>query len=120
MDKITLRGFFTVLDFSITHKMLLIRNTEVVKDISLNTDICFISTFYMDIPTIFTDIVIEQGTYKDCTYILNRCDPEYISVTPKDVFILYSQGKKYYVGARKLEITTNNLDPNETSLGPKR
>ncbi|MGD1843500.1 MAG: hypothetical protein ACFB0B_21805 [Thermonemataceae bacterium] len=115
------KGFFKVMDFSLTHKMLLIRKTDIVDKKPYNTDIGFIGVFYMDITTIYYDLTITQGTDEDAEKISHKCNKEFIGdISGKDIFVLESEGRRYYIGAAKMEIHNNNYYPLETSLGPKR
>ena len=59
MDTVKLEGFFTLMDFSLTHKLLLIRKTEAINEAAYNTDLVFTATFYIEIPSIIIDITIE-------------------------------------------------------------
>ena len=116
-----IEGFFNITDYSLTHNILLLRTTTVKNDEIVNTDLLFSSTFYLEIPTYFNDLLIENGGESDCQYISKRCDAEFVdSLEPKDVFVLKTNEQRYFVGARKLEIITNSLRPGETSIGVKK
>ncbi|MEM9980862.1 MAG: hypothetical protein AAF734_00105 [Bacteroidota bacterium] len=101
--------------------MLLIRKTEIVNEEPYNTDIAFIGVFYMDITTIYYDLTITQGTDEEAEKISHKCNKEFIGdISGEDIFVLESEGRKYYIGAEQMDIYNNTYDPFETSLGPKR
>ncbi|WP_086597139.1 hypothetical protein [Hymenobacter crusticola] len=121
MKKIGFTGHFNVIDFSFSHKILLIRNTEIVNEGPFNTDLLFQSTYYLEIPTRFNGITIERGTLQDCDYLKSKCTSDsIINIDPARIYILHSEEKKYYIGAWKLQIITNTYDAGETSIGLKR
>ena len=121
MMKKEFKGFFTVMDFSLTHKMLLIRKTDIVDEEPYNTDIAFIGVFYMDITTIYYDLTITQGTDEEAEKISHKCNKEFIGdISGEDIFVLESEGRKYYIGAAKMDIMNNTYSPLETSIGAKR
>ncbi|WP_338870937.1 hypothetical protein WBJ53_24070 [Spirosoma sp. SC4-14] len=116
-----LSGFFKLTDYSLTHNILLLRSSSIVDDSVENTDIFFSSTFYIETVSYFQDVEIRNGTQEECDYILKKCDPEFVeALSSEEVFVLTSNNTNYYIGARKMEILKNNLDPSETSIGVKR
>ena len=115
------KGYFQVMDFSLTHKMLLIRKTDIVDEEPYNTDISFAGVFYIEITTVYDDLHISFGNEEDVKDISSRCDEDYIGdISTTNIFILESNGKRYRVGAAQMDIQNNTLYPPETSLGPKR
>jgi hypothetical protein len=115
------KEYFSLLDYSISHGILLIRSTEIKKTHHINTDICFSATFYIEFPTELKGLTIELGTAKDCEYLKNvlpksNTDPMHVG----SVYIIISEGKRYFIGARAISITQNSYHPLETSIGFKR
>jgi len=122
MEITTIKGKFRIIDFSISHKILLLR-TSTISEINgeiivNNTDIFFAPTAYMELPTYFTDIKLYLGEELDWEYIQNKI-PDLISPFHK-LFVIMTNDVKYYVLASRVEIQTNNLPPLETSIGLKR
>ncbi|KOY86812.1 hypothetical protein AD998_12265 [bacterium 336/3] len=125
MEKIELKGFFTLIDFSVTHKLLLLRKSDFNFDKvePLNTDIIFAGVAYLELDTIFEDITISKlGDKHDIEYFRQRsCIETYDDdfVIHENIFVLESQGKKFYIVARDVIIENNNYDSAKTSLKPK-
>lgn len=114
-------GLFDLIDFSLTHRVLLLRTTEVVDMKPENTDLLFSSTFYVELPTYFENLEILETTQEDCTYVQGRCINENIPrVDLDEVYVLYVNQNKYYIGARRLQVVKNNYESGETSIGAKR
>lgn len=116
-----IEGHFNIIDYSLTHNILLLKTTQVVNSKPINTDLLFSSTYYLEIPAYFTDIEIIESTDADRDYVLSRCRSDFVStLDKKDVFVFRTNQQTYYVGARRLEIYTNSDSPGETSIGLKR
>ena len=117
MEKIELKGFFAMTDYSLTHHIVLIRSTVVVNGEPRNTDVLFSGTFYIELATMLEDLMVEQGNEDDLNYVKMRSNGQ--AVLGK-VFVIHSVGVKYYIGARQMEILENSLDVLETSIGAKK
>jgi len=122
MEITTIKGKFRIIDFSISHKILLLR-TSIISEINgeiivNNTDIFFAPTDYMELPTYFTDIKLYLGEELDWEYIQNKI-PDLISPFHK-LFVIMTNDVKYYVLAGRVQVMENNLPPLETSIGLKR
>lgn len=114
-------GLFDLIDFSLTHRVLLLRTTEIVDMKPENTDLLFSSTFYIELPTYFENLEILETTQEDCTYVQSRCISENIPLVDLDeVYVLYVNKTKYYIGARRLQVINNKYESGETSIGAKR
>jgi hypothetical protein len=114
-------GFFNIIDYSLTHNILLLRTYQIVEESIINTDLKFKSVFYIEIPSYFDGLYVENGTPEDCEYVLNRCDPEFVSTLKSEhVFVLITNRKKYFIGARLLVVENNNLGIGETSISFKK
>lgn len=114
------KGIFTVMDYALSHKILLIRNTIIKDQAAYNTDIGFMAVYYLEIITTFDDLIIRKGEAEDVDRVIKRCGKDASSVTTENVFVLESGGEKYYVGAYQVDIYNNTYDPLETSIGIKR
>jgi hypothetical protein len=115
-SRVILNGQFHVMDYSLSHKILLLRATDDVG--LLNQDVFFISTIYMEIPTIINNMEIYTGSKEDIKHVAIRCGER--SIKGYSVFVIISGNSKYYICAMRLEIKENNLDPLETSIGIKK
>jgi hypothetical protein len=114
MKKIAFKGIFNLVNFSFTHRTLLLRKTKITKSASYNTDILFVGSFYTEIPLKLSGLTIELGTLEDRDYLLTRCDEKAVhSIGLEEVYVIRSQNKKYYIGARAIEIDKNNYLPLE-------
>ncbi|GGG60513.1 hypothetical protein [Hymenobacter glacieicola] len=122
MENTFFKGRFKILDFSIAHKILLIRKEEVVNHKFKNTDLLFAGTFFIELPTILDDISIFLGNEEDYEYLRGKMTEELIleNLNTSSIFCIKSCGLKYYVVADTLEINENDYDPSETSIGLKR
>jgi hypothetical protein len=121
MEALKFDGVFKIIDFSFTFKILLLRKTEIIDGGPFNIDLLFSGVFYIETPTILYDIVIQNGLQIDCDYIQGKCMQDHVGlITSERVFILYARGIKHYIGARKLEVITNEYNPMDTSIGVKK
>lgn len=115
---------FTVIqDYSLSHKLLLLRMTTIFDENNFeNTDILFGPVFYMEIPTYyFEGLSILAPTEEDVDYVRRRCDGIISGdvsdlITAKEVLVIISNGKKFYIGSHGFEININNLHPDESSI----
>ena len=117
MEKIELKGHFAMTDHSLTHQVLLLRNSNLIGETFHNVDILFGGTFYIEIATMLDDLIIEQGDEQDFTYVNARSNGHGII---GKVFVIHSGGVKYYIGAGQMKILENSLDILETSIGAKK
>jgi hypothetical protein len=122
MENLTLPGVFELLDYSLSHSILLYRKMEWIDDAHFNTDIFFSSTYYIEAPTKLYNLTIKQGSKKDCDYISDKIGKSHyvIPISPESVYVIISRRKKYYIGAILLTVTKNNYKEGETSIGLKR
>ena len=104
-----------MLDYSISHKILLLRNNDSYESQGPNTDLTFESVYFMDMPTSMEDIVLYEGDDEVFKQIEAKCVRE-IFRQYETVFVLESQGKKYYVGCWRYQIKQNNLNPLTSGL----
>ena len=115
MQPTELRGFFSILDYHISHRRMLIRSTETSEEGVQNTDLLFDGIFYIEMPDKLDVVTIREGSEQEYEYVESRCFFEVHRQFSK-VFVLRSQGKDYYVGARSFEASENDMPPLESSL----
>jgi len=110
-------GHFDLIDAHSSHHMLLLRNTTILENAeTINIDILFESVKYIDIPTFFNGLTIEEGADDDKLFLKSK----YFDGTVFDyckIFVLESQGLKFYVIAVRCVITENSLGVGVTSIG---
>jgi hypothetical protein len=110
-----------VMDFSLTHRILLLRMTEIVGITHQNTDLLFESTFYVELPVNLYGATLSLGIDEDVAYVRSRCDEEIsVWIEPREVFVLTAFDRKYYIGAGRLQVLHNTYLGGETSIGAKR
>lgn len=110
-----------LLDYSLSHSILLLRTTEVLEGGHKNTDLLFGSTFYVELPIRLYQATLFQGTIKDFDYVRSRCNEETARfIELSEVFVITAFGRRYYIGARQVQVFANTYDPLETSIGLKR
>ena len=123
MNKISLEGPFRIVDYSISHSVILLRKTEIIDVTPHNTDLLLGGVFYLEIPAWLEDITVEHGTEADWTYVRTRCWEETKVVDfygRENIFVFKCGDKKYFIGANSLKVFENTYDPLETSIGMKR
>jgi hypothetical protein len=117
MDNCILKSdeIFNFFDFSISHKKLLLRATVInrEKETFFNIDIIFMSTYFIQAITHFIGLEIYLG---EADKTISITDGDEIFLKAKEYYILISEEKKYYLGARAIGISENNLDTNISSL----
>ncbi len=116
MDKVEEKyeGTFRILDYSISHKLLLLRSTEIENEEVFNKDILFISVFYIEIKETLEGIILREGDIKDFKYVEKKYGNQLTQLNK--VFILESQGCRYYIGASAYRPSENNLLPSKSSI----
>lgn len=99
------KQFTKVQDFSLSHKILLLRITTIFDENNFeNIDILFGSVFFMEIPTYFFDgLSILTPTVEDIAYVRQRCDGIIDGdvadlITEKEVFVVYPNVKNFIWG----------------------
>ena len=112
---IIFEGFFKLIDYNVSHKLLLIRNTEIEKNEINNCDILFIGVYYLDIPENFESISINEANESDYNIIEEKCHFKVYRAHQK-LFRIESSGKKYYIGCTNYKVEKNNLNPLESSI----
>ena len=115
MHPTELIGFFSILDYHISHRRMLVRSTETSEEGVRNTDLLFDGVFYIEMPDKLDGVTIREGSEQEYEYVEGRCFFEVHRQFSK-VFVLRSQEKDYYVGARGIEVSENDKPPLESSL----
>jgi hypothetical protein len=100
-------------DYRVSHDGFLLRGGSDDSSYK-NIDIEFVNVFYLEIPTMFRGIVIEEI----------KMTPELIATFPEltdsettgRLFRLTTEGRYYFVGAYGFSIHYNNLEHYESSL----
>lgn len=105
-------GSFSIFDYSISHKKLLLRYSFIFDSKNYNIDVLFRSTRYLNIPTTMEGLNIylpEENIQKN---ILDKIEL-YGDDTIK-AFFLSSKMETYFIVARDLKINENDLDNMQT------
>ena len=115
MDKFEMSGFFEILDYRLSHRLLLIRSTNIVNETPVNTDIIFVEVYFLEVPTCFENISIELANEAEYNYVQSKhCFP--VVQQYDKVFKIKTNNKEYFIGCWEYRIETNNLLPLETSI----
>lgn len=110
-----LKGMYNVLDFRLSHKLLLIRKSDIVKGKAINNDILFQTVFYIEMPTRFEDMTLILGTSEDEKYLKDKLGSA-LSLNFQKVYVIQNDVTKYYVVASDVQLTENELPPLESGL----
>ena len=113
--------YFTVIDFSLSHRILLLRSSEgVLVDDKINItnlDVAFLFTSYMEICPNLEGLNIKVASSEEKELLSQKLTIE----EGKNIFVIESNEKsKYYIVCGALHIYKNNLPSDETSIGLKR
>lgn len=116
MIKQEFTGLFRFLDYRMSHKLLLIRGSEIINEENINIDLIFDGVFYIEAPETFEDLTVYDAPDDiKITEVRDRISYQ-VNVPYEKIFILESGSNKYYIGARKLTTKKNKLPPLESSL----
>jgi len=115
MENMKLKGTFKILDYSISHQLLLIRASHRVDDTLFNTDLLFENVFFLELAESFKDPIIQKAKEHEVEYVRKKCDYN-ISLQHSNVFVIKCGEFKYYIGGRKFKVSENTLLPLESSI----
>ena len=110
------------MDFSLSHKVLLIRGTEVMKSneehIShRNIDLLFGSVQFMQIPSIFEGGIIIRKGKEDKVIKIGESTR---ILRANDYFEIHNNKIIYFIESYNLEVLENDLDRAESSIDGKK
>jgi len=109
MEKKQFLGEFSLLDYNISHKVLLFRKSSNTEE-NQNIDLVFEGTFYLEVPTKLKNIIVYQADEETTNKVIKRYGgmfyPEYSQV----IFVIESGTALYYIGCIRLLITENSLN----------
>lgn len=108
MHIMNFQGLFNIFDFNISHKVLLIRNTDPRRE-KINIDIIFYSVFYLDIPTLLIDFSIRDAREDETAYVMNKYNDKFYPEMGDKILVISTNEKKYYIGCNKFVVTENSL-----------
>ncbi len=115
MDKITFSGTFNMLDYIISHKVLLFRSLHLNEN-NKNIDIIFEGVFYLELPTRIHGFQIYEADVNTFTEISNKHNEIIRPEFGKKIFSIQSDNKQYYIGCVRVMVKENTLDPLESSI----
>ena len=105
---------FKVGDYSITHKMLLIRSPKG-GGFESNIDIHFRGVSFFELPTLMTGLRIVAPQEDEIDRIKRSVTDKFLE---EDFHVVESSGKRFVVVAIAQHVLENELDIFETSLTP--
>jgi hypothetical protein len=115
MEKKQFKGEFNVLDYNISHKVLLLRRHDLSLPME-NLDLIFESVFYMEIITRLNDIIIYQADIKTTDELQKRFSRIFYPQFGQVFYILESEGGKFIIGCGRYLVKENSLDYLESSI----
>ena len=110
MEKIIFKDRkFKLWFYQVSHSEAIIRSpkTDLDKIYDINIDIYFGDIKYIEIPWMFQGLQIVKGTEDDAIYLSQKIDED---ILMKNIIVLLSGGKKYYVVASIFKVMENDLD----------
>ena len=95
--------------YQASHSEAIRRSSKVDLDkiYDTNIDIYFGDIKYIEIPCMFQGLQIEMATEDDAIYLSQKLGKE---IFMKNIIVMLSEGKKYYVVASIFKIMENDLD----------
>ena len=115
MKALNFKGSFKILDYRMSHKLLLLRASKRKGDTLSNIDILFRGVFYLEIPERLEDIVIRKAIQEEVDYVCNRCYYN-VFLQYSEIFVLECANSKYFIGAGDFQVSENQLPPLESSI----
>ena len=98
--------------YHITHSEAIIRS-ERTEEFEKNIDIYFGDIQYMEMPAVLSELKLDNANEADIIYLAEKTGK---AVRPKDVTVLLSGGRRYYIIASIIRIMENSLEPNELPI----
>lgn len=95
--------------YQVSHSEAIIRSpkTDLDKTYSTNIDIYLGDIYYIEMPCLLQDLVIDDATEEDCIYLSQKLGRD---IPIKKIIVLVSSGKKYYIVASIIKFMENDLD----------
>lgn len=110
---------FSFMDFSISHKKLLLRATvvDLIKGRFYNIDILFGGTTFIQTPTTFLGLEIYLGSTEEIIH--SSSDQINVIRTKYEYYknyVLVTENKRFHIVASDIQIYENSLNPNISSI----
>ncbi|MBK6828713.1 MAG: hypothetical protein IPG86_18515 [Chitinophagaceae bacterium] len=115
MEKKYFKGSFKFLDYSISHKVLLLRNNDHVES-TKNVDLVFESVFYLEIPTTVKDFYLYTANEEMSKIFIEKYGGDYYPQFNQAFYILESNNRKYCIGCGRVLIEENEFDDLKSSI----
>ena len=115
MEKKYLIGDYNLLDYNISHKVLLFRN-KIDSESNQNVDLIFEAVFYLEVPTRLRNIVLFQADENTINVLLNKFNEKFYPEFGQTVFVIESENKQYFIGCNRYLIQENALDHLTSSI----
>lgn len=92
--------------YHVNHKEVLIRS---MKDSCFenNIDLYFGDVDYIEIPSVLTDLVVEEANEKDVKYLRKKLNK---NVSQSNIKVIISHQRRFYIVAEVFKIMENTLD----------
>lgn len=112
MNKIAFNRKFKFWFYQISHSEALLRS-PIDQMNSKNIDIYFDAVDYIEIPYILNNLSLEKAEEKDVKYISEKLGKD---VSADKITVLICEEGRFYIIARLVRISENELDPMELPL----
>ena len=86
---------FKVWEYRVSHKQLLLRRPKAT-DLAKNLDVMFSNVQYMDLPSVLSDLEIEEPNQDDIAFAESRAGK---AVKGNQVFVLKSNNRRHVIVA---------------------
>lgn len=95
--------------YQVSHSEAIIRSpkNDLGKMYDTNIDIYVGDIDYIEIPTIMTELHINNAEKEDVTYLSEKLGKD---ISSEKIIVLISEGRKYYIVASIIKMLENDLD----------
>ena len=97
---------FQLWEYSVSHGMLLIRSPKSSNQ-NTNIDVVFGGVEYISLPRFLREIEITSAQDEDVMCLRDVLEDE---INTKDIYVIMSEGRRYYVVASGMKVSSNKLD----------
>ena len=106
---------FNLLDYNISHKVLLYRG-QIKKEIKQNIDLIFEGVFYIEVPTRLHGLILYEADEILKEEILKKISEKFYPELGQTFFVIESDNKRYIIGCNRFLIQENSLIYLESSI----
>lgn len=109
-------GNYSILDYNVSHRVLLLRG-RLPDSKSIHSDIIFEGVFYIEMPTQLEGFVLYMADDMITSQVIStRYNYPFYPQFNQAIYVLESEGKKYFVGCVRVLIKESNMNYMESSI----